>query len=295
MRKKSIIIAGYGSIGKRYASILEKKNFNLIIFDPKLTNKPKSKTLYLNNYPELSKEIKKNNVEIGIVSSLANTHYKNFKFFVKNRIDKILIEKPVTNNYSEFQKIINYKKKNKLFVSTHFKWSALNLHKIINNLESKEKLGRPFEFHSSGGANCLATGGIHWIDFFIRHFRINSNNIEITSRLKLDKINPRNNSFYNIGGTILLNHKNKISGILSFNNNSRLAPSQSLIYKSHLLKFDTSGNFKLYRTDKKLDRLKITRYGVPRLKKREIFSRKNQTLYTWFYQIYYTKKNHWFL
>ena len=85
--------------------------FYLIIFDPKLTNKPKSKTLYLNNYPELSKEIKKNNVEIGIVSSLANTHYKNFKFFVKNRIDKILIEKPVTNNYSEFQKIINYKKK----------------------------------------------------------------------------------------------------------------------------------------------------------------------------------------
>ena len=87
----------------------------------------------------------------------------------------------------------------------------------------------------------------------------------------MDKINPRDKSFFNIGGTILLEYKKKASAILTYNNYSRLAPLQTLLYKSHTLKFDIFGNYNLYRTDKKLDDLKITRYGVPKLIKKGNF------------------------
>lgn len=279
MNKKFITIAGYGSIGKKYAAFLKNKNYYVIVFDPKFpNNKVQKKITYLNDYASLSNQIKNKNIKTGIISSLANTQYKNFNFFVKNGINKILIEKPVTNNFSEFRKILNFKKKN-FFISTHFKWSALGLHKLIKKIEVDQKLGKPFQFNSFGGANCLATGGMHWIDFFIRHFKINDNNIDISSSLNLDKINPRDKSFYNIGGTVLLNCKNKGSGVLSFNNCSRLAPLQSLIYKSHLLEFDIAGNYRLYRTHKKLDKLKITRYGIPELKKKgNFFKKKDDSL-----------------
>ena len=35
MKNRSIVIAGYGSIGKRYVEILSKKNIQLVVFDPK--------------------------------------------------------------------------------------------------------------------------------------------------------------------------------------------------------------------------------------------------------------------
>ena len=281
MRNKSIVIAGYGSIGKKYADVLLKKNFDIIVFDPKIINKKNNKIIFLNTYKLLLEEIKKRSIKVAIISSLANTHYKNFNLFVENGIDRILIEKPVTNNISEYNKIINFKKKKNIFVSTHFKWSAIKLHKIIRKIENNNKLGKPLQFNTEGGANCLATAGIHWIDFFINHFKINDNKIEIFSNLSLDKINPRDKSFFNIGGTILLEYKKKASAILTYNNYSRLAPLQTLLYKSHTLKFDIFGNYNLYRTDKKLDDLKITRYGVPKLIKKEIPRISIQKMYIW--------------
>ena len=111
MRNKSIVIAGYGSIGKKYADVLLKKNFDIIVFDPKIINKKNKKIIFLNTYKLLLEEIKKRSIKVAIISSLANTHYKNFNLFVENGIDRILIEKPVTNNISEYNKIINFKKK----------------------------------------------------------------------------------------------------------------------------------------------------------------------------------------
>jgi len=265
MENKFVVIAGYGSIGKRYAALLLKKKFKLIIFDPKISKINYKNITFLNNYKKLATEIKKRKVKTAIISSLSDTHYKNFLLFIKNGITRILIEKPVTNNLNQYTKIINYKKNKKIFVTTHFKWAALNLNKIIKNIENKNNLGKPLQFNTEGGANCLATGGIHWIDFFVKHFKINDNQIEILSNLSLDKINPRGKSFFNIGGSILLRYKKKATAILTYNNQSRLAPLQTLLYKCHALKFDIFGNYKIYRTEKKLDNLKITRYGVPKL------------------------------
>ena len=265
MKNRSILIAGYGSIGKKYVEILSKKNIQLIVFDPKKFKSKNKKIIFLNDYKTLIKEIKKRKVRIAIISSLANTHYKNFSLFSKIGINKILIEKPVTNNLCEYMKIIKYSKNKKLSVGTHFKWSVLKLNEIIKKIEDKNNLGKPLQFNTQGGANCLATGGIHWIDFFINHFKIYDEKIEIFSNLSLDKINPRGKDFYNIGGSILLKHKTKGSAIFTYNNQSRLAPLQTILYTSHMLKFDILGNYKIYRTNKNLDNLKITRYGVPKI------------------------------
>ena len=91
----------------------------------------------MKNYKKLSAEIKKRKIKIGIISSLSDSHYKNLLFFVKNGISKILIEKPVTNNLKHYRKIIDIKKNKKLFVSTHFKWGAINLSAIIKKIEKK--------------------------------------------------------------------------------------------------------------------------------------------------------------
>lgn len=265
MENRFVLLAGYGSIGKKYAALLIKKKFKPVIFDPKILSIKNNNIIFLKNNKKLSAEIKKRKIKIGIISSLSDSHYKNLLFFVKNGISKILIEKPVTNNLKHYRKIIDIKKNKKLFVSTHFKWGAINLSTIIKKIEKKNNLGTSFQFVSEGGANCLATGGIHWIDFFIKHFQIYDDQIEILSNLSLDKINPRSKFFYNIGGSFILKHKRKGTAILTYNNQSRLAPLQTLTYKCHSLKFDILGNYKIYRTEKKLDKLKITRYGVPKL------------------------------
>lgn len=120
------LIIGYGSIGKKHASVLKKivgyKNIYI------LSKKNIKGYLILKNFNQL----KKYQFDYIIISSPTSTHLKQLKFLDKfSRKSTILIEKPL------FSKFIDYKPKNKkIFVGYNLRFNPLI--KYLKRINKKE-------------------------------------------------------------------------------------------------------------------------------------------------------------
>ena len=119
---KSVLISGYGSIGRRHVNILSKlvKKKNLtILTNQKISNFRTIKTL---------KALKEVNPDYIVICNPTSDHLKKIKFIEKNCKNKtVLIEKPL---FSKPDKI--NLKKNKYFVGYNLRFDP-----IINFLRSK--------------------------------------------------------------------------------------------------------------------------------------------------------------
>ena len=104
--KKKVLIIGFGSIGKRHATIL--KNFK-IVSDVYILSGRNSKIFKTVNNLSQIKEIDPDYI---IICSKTSDHFKHLKYIEKNFSKKIvLVEKPLFNKFYKFSIL-----KNKVFV-----------------------------------------------------------------------------------------------------------------------------------------------------------------------------------
>ena len=104
--KKKVLIIGFGSIGKRHATILKKFK---MVSDVYILSRRNSKTF--KNINKLS-QIKEINPDYIIICSRTSDHFKHLKYIETNFSNKIvLIEKPLFNKFHKFSI-----SKNKVFV-----------------------------------------------------------------------------------------------------------------------------------------------------------------------------------
>jgi predicted dehydrogenase len=268
--KKRVILAGLGSIGKFYLRSLKKNNFHYIVFDPKV----KKKKFFFNSYKDLANEIKNNKYTHVIICSQADTHFFNFNFFFKYGLKNFLIEKPMGNNLSDLYKIKKKALDYNIRILSNYKWSVVDLHKQIKSLQKKFKMGKLYNFISYAGACCIATGGIHTFDFLNNFFSFKKNNFEILAKLKLDKINPRNKNLYNIGGFVNFT-KDRVSATIHYDNSSRIAPYNIMLFKNYKIEFNLYGEYKIFSVNQEFWKEKITRYSYPLLVKKGKFYKIN--------------------
>ena len=104
--KKKVLIIGFGSIGKRHASIL--KNFKMVS-DIYILSRSNPKIFKTINKLSQIKEIDPDYI---IICSRTSDHFKHLKYIEKNMTKKIiLIEKPLFSKFHKFNIL-----KNKVFV-----------------------------------------------------------------------------------------------------------------------------------------------------------------------------------
>ena len=121
----SVLVMGYGSIGKRHAKILKNK-FNI----KNIYIYTKQKIKQYNTIENLS-DIKKINPSYFIISSPTSQHYNHLRFIERNfRNKKILVEKPLFDKF----KNLNIRKNN-VFVGYNLRYNPLikYLKKILSN------------------------------------------------------------------------------------------------------------------------------------------------------------------
>ena len=256
-----VIVCGYGSIGKRYVNLLLSKKIVPVVYDPYIKKIDDKKVLLFNDFKNVKKFISLDGkIKFGIIATLSDIHIINFKNLIEIGVKKILVEKPICDKLSDYEEILSLAKKNKTFVTSHYKWEIENLFEKIIKIQKKYKMGEPFLYSCIAGSCCIATSGIHWIDLYSKFFQ-KSENLEITANYNFDKINPRGKRFNQVAGNLYLKPlKKKITANFNFTNSSRLSPEITLIYKSHKIKLDINGKYEVYKTPKEFDRLKITKY-----------------------------------
>lgn len=179
---KTGFISGVGSMGLRHLSGLAKAGFSIFIQDPNHNalsnayNHLQNLGLNKNNlfsYDENSPEI----FDVAIFSEPANYRMSSVKSFLSSRrAKKILLEKPLSNNKDELNKIVTLlEKAGSLDIcEVHFTRRCFPHIQVLKQLCNGEE---NLSVMANGGAIGLGCNGIHYIDFF--RFLINEKMPEV--------------------------------------------------------------------------------------------------------------------
>jgi len=209
--KNKICIIGCGSIGFRHLeSFLKNKNkLKIYIFEKKQINIQKILNYLKNNNPNnhtiiISKvfNINKHKFEILIIATNSDLRLKIINDFYKNKniVDKIILEKLVTQNLNDFKEIINIKKEKKINIYVNCSRRMFSSYKKLKEIINNRKIKKIKAIGSNWG---LASNSIHIIDLFgFLSGKINN----FTSTCNIEKILPsKRKGFYDFYGEININ------------------------------------------------------------------------------------------
>jgi predicted dehydrogenase len=112
-------------------------------------------------------------------------------------------------------------------LATHHLIRYAGLVPALHRMFAEYHLGEPVAVVVEGGAACLLTNGLHWIDFAIELF--NSEPQSVISTAYGEPINPRSSDLMIYGGTAVWSFGDRREAIITFNNRSSLA-LRALVY-----------------------------------------------------------------
>lgn len=137
----NVALVGYGNFGKKYYQTLKKSKLYKNIYIYRKNKKINSNFLTLSS-------LKKNKIDVAIVVTPIETHYKIAKLFLNLNIP-IILEKPVSKEISEIEKLNLLSRKKRISVivnySDLFNQNYLNIKKKIINRKKIKQLNINFK------------------------------------------------------------------------------------------------------------------------------------------------------
>lgn len=175
----NVLIIGLGNIGKHYYKLCKKKGYNVFINDPIKQFRKNYKYIDL-------KDIKKFKIDIGIVCTPSEDHFKSAYFLLSNNINT-LVEKPLVLKISDAKRLISLSKKrkvkcwvvfqNRYNATTKFLKKKLKHDKNIFMLNANLFWHRNKKYYQEGWRGKYKTDGgvltnqaIHLLDILIYNF-----------------------------------------------------------------------------------------------------------------------------
>lgn len=261
------IVVGYGSIGKKHARIIHKLVSDVIIID----ESEEMRNQAMNDYPHSAvlvnlEELKKNPTlkwdrTCAIIATWGPSHSTIFNWLADHGVKKILCEKPMAASVNKAHQMKERARCDgiALTVTHYIRYS--NFSKAVDNFCNDHDLGEPELVIIRGGAACIATNGIHWIDLIIQIFGAEPNYVYSTAID--DKINPRSESLGFYGGSSVWSFPDGREAVIAFTNKSSIAAYCTIYYKNAIIEFGDDLSVNIYHRDR--DSItkfpKITRTG----------------------------------
>ncbi len=266
-------------MGLRYLKIISELNLNLIgIYDKDYNNAKmilKKNSVHRGLLCKNLHSLLKKRPKIAIIASTADSHFQLIKLCSKNKIKKIMVEKPLVSSLDECNKIKDISKKQKIKFcvnhsnrfSNHFNY----LKKILNN----ENFGKIKSINYLCGNIGLAMNGIHFFDFF--KFLTNSEVTRVISFIKKDKFtNPRGKKFQDFNGQVLVWNKQGIRGFIESSEDSGHGQIITCICQLGIISIDLlSGQVNLNYRKKKYRIKKSSEYANPYVLKKKVIKIEN--------------------
>ena len=190
------LLVGVGSMGKRHAKILIQKYTQVIVVDPNLAIgewvkiELRDQDRYFQTLESALTEVAKTSSQItAIIATQGPSHFPIFNQLVDAGVRRILCEKPLANSIDHAQQMVDRAERENVRLSVGMQRRRSGL--VPQLLAAAEKYlgGRPVGIVGHGGAQCLITTGMHWIDLAIDIF--GEAPIAVSAVAEPDMINPR--------------------------------------------------------------------------------------------------------
>jgi predicted dehydrogenase len=171
MKEKTAFLSALGAMGRRHLLGLVRSGYKVFAVEPSLNayETARADLISANLDENLLYRVDgpRDHYQIAVFSETANFRYENFADFVESTsIEKILIEKPISSNYTESVKLFELAKAKNI----HGRCSVNFVRRTwphINRLKALCDGASDFSVTVNGGAVGIGCNGIHYLDMFL--------------------------------------------------------------------------------------------------------------------------------
>jgi predicted dehydrogenase len=230
------LLIGCGSVGKRHLSKLIELGQKIWVVDPNEGARQFALAqgdLILGAFPTIESFLKEEDtpsINLAVIANWGPDHFYAFEKIKVLNPRTIIIEKPVTSKFSDLNLMKTHLKESKasIFVNFHLRFDT-GFKKLLE-LSNASKYGTPGLISIVGGAKCISTNGIHWIDFGNQLIRSDWDkiNASLTSQL----INPRSKDLSFLEGFTNITYKNNSILNVNFTNSSYMDAQITIVWKN---------------------------------------------------------------
>jgi len=196
MSERIGLVIGVGSIGRRHATVMAERYEHLLVVDPNPSalewcrqHLPPEVQLF-QSLESLLPTIRPVAIDItAVISTWGPYHFPIFSALVDAGVRSIYCEKPVAVSLAQLEALGELIRTYSISFNTGLHLRYRNLGESINALAEEYLGGVPSMGVIAGGAKCMATNGIHWLD--LANCVFGCTPTSVFAHLQRHQINPR--------------------------------------------------------------------------------------------------------
>ena len=229
------LIIGYGSIGRRHARAMAELTTTLAIVnrresvriqamsdhpDARVVNRVES--LDEANFPWTS--------TVAVIATWGSSHAEFFHCLADRGVRLFLCEKPMASSVALAHGMVGRAKRDGIRLGVNHCLRYSRIVPALRHFAEEHGLGEPVAVAVDGGAGCVVTNGIHWVDFATELF--GSDPERVISMLGGEPINPRSPDLRYYGGSAVWEFGGGRAAMISFNNGSSIEPVARVYFRN---------------------------------------------------------------
>jgi predicted dehydrogenase len=262
------LLFGYGSIGRRHARALAEHAQRLVIVEPKeaaraLAREAHPGAVVLDTAEALEEQRLPWNEATAVIATWGPSHASVFHWLADRGVRRVLCEKPMASSVHDAWAMADRARREGIVLATHHYLRYARLAPGLRTLAAEHDLGEPVAVRVEGGAACLVTNGLHWLDFAIDLF--GAPPASVTSTAAGEAMNPRSPELQLYGGTAIWRFPEAREAVISFSNRASLAPSARVVFRHAVVDIDDELHAVVRRRDPAVTSQlpAVTRTGMP--------------------------------
>lgn len=259
------VLIGYGSIGSYHAAHLAQRCAHLAIVELSVQARERAQQAHGEATVVTSLEAVDGHWlwedSIAVIATWGPTHYTLFNQLADRGVRRILCEKPLAHSVFLADQMAGRARKDHIALASHQHYQYSGFGTGLAELAATYGIGAPVSVVVHGGAAGLETNGIYFVPMADELFGCHAERVLSTARGA--PINPRSETLQFFGGTAVWSYGEGRELVVSFTNQSSVAPIASICYRNALVQVFPDLTVELRHRDPELVRRNpvITRTG----------------------------------
>lgn len=227
------LLIGYGSIGRYHARVLAERATRMAIVDfidgvheAIRTDHPEA--VVARTLAELRLEDWPWEDTVAVIATWGPSHAALFEELVDLGVRRILCEKPLAHSVAAGSAMLRVAREEHVALGVHQRLRYMGLAAGLRAVSREWGLGEPVGIVVCGGAMCLVTNGIHYIDLASELFGAAPRSV-ISSAVGAH-MNPRSPSLMYYGGTAVWSYGDDREAVITFTNHASLRAAVSIYF-----------------------------------------------------------------
>lgn len=190
------LLVGAGSVGKRHAKVMASRYEKLFIVDPSpeargwCNSTFGTKCVTFETLDDATPSLVDcSHSSTAVIANWGTLHHATFKAIAELGITRVFVEKPLAHSLAAIEEMCHIASMRNMSVGVGHQRRYCGIMEHIRDQAMAVCGGDAVQIIVHGGAKCLVTQGMHWIDF--AHGLFGDNPVAVHSRMTLQEINPR--------------------------------------------------------------------------------------------------------